>query len=394
MPDIEVRRVQGEALIQDYAAISEYSFMATPPLRNDEQRRESLARLTERIMCILYEDGRPMTTTAVIPMTQQVRGKIYPMAGIASVASHPMGRRKGYVRQTIVHALKLAHDKGDIVSSLYPFRESFYQRMGYVSFPQFYDYEFNPATLTNLAKQDIDGDYDLMIAQDGFEHYEQFVAAMQTRTHGMALSPEKHAREWHSRTDRWLLLATYQGEPVGLMTYYIDGYQGTLTARNFLYHTARGRYLLLGWLARHTDQVSTVRIRSGATENPQSWLADMNPVAREWVWGNYPMGRVLDVRRLDGMTTGDGHFTAKISDPLCEWNNGIFSFDTFDGKLTVSEAENADCDLTIQGLSALIYGTHDPDSFEFLGWGNPSHEIQAAMQTIFPTMRPYMYEAF
>jgi hypothetical protein len=65
------------------------------------------------------------------------------------------------------------------------------------------------------------------------------------------------------------------------------------------------------------------------------------------------------------MPTGDGHFAARIHDPLCPWNEGCYQFETVDGLLTVRPASDADCDLAIQALSALVYGTRDPGDFFF-----------------------------
>lgn len=60
------------------------------------------------------------------------------------------------------------------------------------------------------------------------------------------------------------------------------------------------------------------------------------------------------------MSVGKGAFTAKIIDPLCQWNEGTWQFDSIDGYLQVSKTTKADCELTIQGFSALVEGTRDP----------------------------------
>ena len=46
-----------------------------------------------------------------------------------------------------------------------------------------------------------------------------------------------------------------------------------------------------------------------------------------------PMGRVVDVAGLGGMDTGPGGFSARITDPLCPWNEGLWRFETVDGLL-------------------------------------------------------------
>ncbi len=108
------------------------------------------------------------------------------------------------------------------------------------------------------------------------------------------------------------------------------------------------------------------------------------------------MGRVVDVAKLGGMHTGPGRFTARIADPLCPWNEKTWQFETVDGLLQVSSADaNAvGCDLSIQGLTALVYGTHDPGDFAIRGWGSPPPELQSAMRAIFPPMVPHLHERF
>ncbi len=94
------------------------------------------------------------------------------------------------------------------------------------------------------------------------------------------------------------------------------------------------------------------------------------------------------------MQTGLGGFSARLTDPLCPWNEGLWRFETHNGALQVSPAEHADRDLTIQALSALLFGTHDPQDFSLRGWGSPSLELQIVMRAMFPAMMPYLHENF
>lgn len=91
---------------------------------------------------------------------------------------------------------------------------------------------------------------------------------------------------------------------------------------------------------------------------------------------------------------GKGTFSAKIIDPLYTWNEGIWQFESIDRGLQVSKTTRADCKLTIQGLSALIAGTRDPQDFPILGWGNPNPKLQTVMLNLFPAARPYLHENF
>ena len=106
------------------------------------------------------------------------------------------------------------------------------------------------------------------------------------------------------------------------------------------------------------------------------------------------MNRVLDIEKLGGMSTGDGVFSAKVIDPLCPWNEGMWRFESTGGTLQVTKSSKADCELTIQGLSALIAGTRDPQDFHLRGWGNPDTGSQTAMREMLPRLIPFMHENF
>jgi hypothetical protein len=50
--------------------------------------------------------------------------------------------------------------------------------------------------------------------------------------------------------------------------------------------------------------------------------------------------------------------------------------------------------LSIQGLSALVYGAHDPGDFPIRGWSDRSPEVQATMRAMFPRKLAYLHEWF
>ena len=189
--------------------------------------------------------------------------------------------------------------------------------------------------------------------------------------------------------------ARLDGELVGLMLYELKGEQPTkleLRAHRFYYDNSQAKYLLLQWLARHVDQACEVELWLPPFEQPETWLSDLQVRTESAI--RAAMGRVADVAEIGGMQTGPGRFAARIRDPLCPWNEGVWQFETVGGVLQVSQAAEADCDLTIQALTALVYGTHDPDDFAIRGWGDPRPESQATMRTMFPPKVPFIHEFF
>ena len=310
-------------------------------------------------------------------------------------STHPKARRKGYGRKLLRFAYEQAKSDGAVLSALWPFRESFYERLGYVTFPQCRHAVFNPSALHPLLKMELGGEAELSPMADVYDVYLDFTRKMQSRIHGMGLfeDPQEEAVQ-----PSWLLQAKVDGELVGILKYTMTDEDAkpfsnfTLQAPLFYYTSAQGKYLLLEWIARHIDQAGKARVLLPAYEQPNTWLSDINPkVEAEWVAA---MGRVLDVPGLSGMEVGPGSFTAAISDPDCPWNNGIWKFEGDSGKLNVSPAQTEECHLTIQGLSALAYGVNDPEDFAFRGWGSPSPKVVATMQTMFPPRLPHLHQHY
>lgn len=342
----------------------------------------------------LYEDALPVATVAATPMIQQIRGVNFGMGGIFGVATYPEARRKGYIKQLLVQLMQIIREEHRPFATLYPFRESFYERLGFINFPQPRRAIFHPADLAPLLNLDLSGTVERMLDSEGYEIYRQYVLEHRDRIHGMAvLEHSDPVLPGKERT--WLAAARVNGEIVGVMLYSLDGKEVTkfkLNATRFYYHTSEGRYLLLNWIARHIDQANQVEILLPPHEQPETWFSDLN-VNLECAWIP-PMGRVLEIAALGGIQTGPAGFSARVEDTLCPWNTGIWKFEGRGGTLEVTPASTADCELSIQGLSALVYGTHPAVDFAIRGWGNPSSQIQTAMQTVFPPKLPYLHEMF
>ncbi len=394
MTDITIRKLEGDEKLQVMYGLNAYAFHAAPPL-TDEQEWKNIVRPREGVTYFaLFEDGRPVSGAAGTSMIQNVRGKLFDANGLWGVATAPGARRSGYCRRVIARLLSALRDDGQVFSNLYPFRESFYERLGYVTFPLPRIAKLAPSALLPLMKHDLDGQVELTLIGDGYDVYREYLGRLRQRTHGMAMfvfGDRAAAR----RNRLWLAQARVKGETVGLMLYEIKGDHETqflLRAVRFYYETSLGRYLLLQWIARHIDQASQAEIWLAPFEQPETWLSDMQVKVESPV--RAPMGRVLDVSRLGGMQVGSGRFSARVADPLCPWNEGVWRFESANGVLQITRADEADCDLSIQALTALVYGTHDPDDFAIRGWGNPSPHVQATLRAMFPRMTPYLHESF
>jgi predicted acetyltransferase len=389
-----IRQLQGEELLETLYTLNSYSLHPSPPLQNKEEWM-AVVRERQGMNChALFEEDNPVSIAVSTPMTQNMRGKLFPASGVWGVSTFPSARRKGYCRKVMASVLSADHDSGKAFSNLYPFRESFYERLGFVSFPLTKIVRLKTLSLAPLLKMEIEGELRLQYIGEAYDTYRKYLSDMREHQHGMAFF-DFGDRAGANKNIFWTALAIFDGKIEGIMLYRIVGEEVTkykFDAIRFYYRTSRARYLLLDWIARHIDQADRAELRLPEYEYPETWLADIQ-VKFETAF-RAAMSRVLNVENIGGMQVGEGSFSARIVDPLCPWNEGIWRFGSFDGRLEVSKAPSADCELTIQGLTALISGAPDPQDFPLRGWGRLDSSMTSTVRDIFPSMRPFMHEIF
>ncbi|MBI5932048.1 MAG: GNAT family N-acetyltransferase [Chloroflexi bacterium] len=391
MTNITIRRVEGDEMMEMFYLLLGYAFRASPPLQSRENWLPLQKNSYEATFLVLFEDDKPVVSAAYHPMTQNVRGHIYSTGGVWGVSTLPQARRQGYARQIMSALLNTMREADVAFSLLYPFRESFYERLGYTTFPQPRIAKFNPATLAPLLKYDFPGKVELYTLAEGIAEYRAYLQRRQAHIHGMGLFGQWSEAYLKEMNNRWVALAKVDGQMVGAMLYFIEKLGGPMPVIRFYYDHSVAKYLLLEWLARHADQVAEVELQLPPYEQPETWLADLHPKLEPF---DPPMGRILNIQQIGGMQVGSGQFSAHIRDPFCNWNEGLYQFESVDGLLKVTPTDRADCELTIQAISALVFGTHTPADFALRGWGNPSPATIATMHQLFPPILPYAHERF
>jgi predicted N-acetyltransferase YhbS len=234
-------------------------------------------RYHEHNITLVAEDdnGDTLAEATAIPMSQNVRGAAYPMAGIAGVASLPLARRQGHVRGLLVELLGRMRDQGYVVSALYPFRPSFYQRFGYVGLPKARTVTFAPDAFADLLHTDLDGAVSWEPTRDGYEAFRALTRQLADRRHGFAVLPEYRTAELRDSEDRWLVTARSGGAVIGAMAYRITGHGGELVGEDLLTTGPLGRALILhsspGTSTRWTGSAQPSRPMRCRSCGPPTW---------------------------------------------------------------------------------------------------------------------------
>jgi predicted acetyltransferase len=393
--DFDIRLVGPED--PAYITMALYAFSESPSTLDDDDKDYHKYLSRARIF-MSYDGAAAVAKVGTHPMTINVRGSVLPMGGVGGVASMPAGRRGGHVRALMTRAFEQMREDGLPVSTLYPFRESFYERLGYASFPAPKFVTLNPTDLVPLLRTARTASAEHMMIADGFDRWVEFLQTYQEEHHGFALQNATRMASIRDENKRWLTLVREGSEITGAMTYNITGHGHghTMKVRTFLARTVAARYQLLEWIGRHADQVEKARIRVSPEEAPELWYRDLNDAIQtdgEDSWGP-PMGRIVSLGRIAGIGAGDGEVTVEIADEQCPWNTGVWTLRGSGGTLQVEQGDVPLATLTIQSLSALIFNGIDPDILPFRGWGNLDAEASAQLRSLFPPAAPFLYEEF
>ncbi|MBX6356850.1 MAG: GNAT family N-acetyltransferase [Micromonosporaceae bacterium] len=395
---MRIRRIGAEERVTTTFPLQAYAFEGSPLSAAEEEKFRDYARYHDgNVTLAVEESGSVVASATAIPMRQNVRGSTYPMAGIAGVATHPLARRRGHVRALLTQLLGEMRDGGHVVSALYPFRPSFYERFGYASLPKSRRVTFSPAGLAALQRADLPGEVHLERIKDGYDAYREFTLRLLDQWHGFAVFPDYRALRLRDENRHWLATARVAGEVVGAVPYRITDHGGDLVGDALLTTSPLGRALLLQFFARHVDQVTRVTVTVTPDELPELWVTDLEPVTEARVASpgmNAPMVRVLSVEGLAGMAAGPGRVSVSVAgDPFVA---GEYLLDGTSGKLEVVRGNGtaAGARLTVAGLSALVYGVLDPEDVVIRGWGAVPHDAAVELRSLFPRRNPFIFADF
>jgi predicted acetyltransferase len=394
---MKIRRISAGERAPVSVPIQVYGFHSSPASEGTLKRLgDSQRYYEEHVTLVAEQDGAAVADVSAVPMRQNVRGAVYQMAGVAGLATLPQARRRGYGGALMVELLGLMRDSGHAVSSLYPFRPSFYERFGYVGLPQARTVTFAPAGLAGLQRASLPGSVRWGSMADGYDAYRDLTGRLLTGCHGFAVLPDLRMAVRRDAGDRWLATAWVNGAVAGAVTYRITGYGGELIADDLLAGSPLGRALLLRFLAGHADQVARITATIAPGEMPELWATDLAAVTQattSFPVSAAPMARVLSVEGLAGMPTGAGQVSVEVVDDL--FIAGRYSLDGTAGTLAVRRTTGElDATLTAAGLSGLVYGVLDPDEVVIRGFGRVPGEAAARLRALFPRRVPYLCAKF
>jgi predicted acetyltransferase len=296
----------------------------------------------------------------------------------------------------MIRVFEQMREDGQPISALYPFRESFYERLGYASLPCPIYLKIDPAELAPLMRLEHDASIEHTFIADRFDAWTEFLCDFQSTCHGFSLQGPTLRASIKDRNKWWLTLVREDGKITGAMTYVLPGEHKPMHVKTFFAKSIVARYRLLEWIGRHTDQVPKVQIPVLPGDNPELWWTDMaDDIATtgEDAWGA-PMSRIVSIDALSGIPAGPGEVAIAVTDDHAPWNSDIWTLRGKDDVLDVARGGSPTSTITIQGLSALLFNGTDPEVMRFRGWGTIDAATSAQLRSLFPPVLAYLSEQF
>lgn len=391
---IEIRTITAD----ERAASKQMGDYAFGNWHDDDVQPDDLAWIDPNTTVGLFVDGVMAAKLVHLPVRQVIRGVIKPMGGIAGVATDPAHRRRGFVRQLLQHTFKAMQEEGQVVSALYPFRESFYARFGYVTTTNQLQVQIPTQALAHLLPLARFGEDAWTIERRPAKEMKQQVLhtlpQFVTAHHGFTLFHDELPDSLWARIvkDHHLLLLRQDGRLRGMMLYKSSSFlqKGEIKVREWYWDAPAARDRLLGYLALHADGHPMTWLPVPYGVNFHAWLHDPAPPL-EVKLGPMPitlMGRVMDVAGAlaDLPMAVPGTVTFAYEDAHCPWQNGRYRLTAADGRLQATPTnETAAASLTTAGLSALVYGALPLAEVVHRGWAAGfSDAEQALLHAWFP----------
>ena len=398
--------------IGDVARLSAHSFPG--PSRDaawwEEQLQHPRYGGGAEIILLGQENGRTVASLQAHPLTQWISGNSLSVCGIGTVAMSPVHRRRRYAGELMTAALRAARERGDQASALYPFRVSFYQKLGYGQAGAALQYQIPPDMLPDSPERlrvELLGD---SARSEALVLYHRWA---QTQTGQV----ERTERIWNhlcSAPDR--LLVAYRASDgslngYALVTYHPMRPQRYLEVDELVWLTSDARRGLYGWLASLSDQWEQIVLRALPSHGLGDWIREPRlPHSTAPHWGLWapgatlmmgPMFRLLDLpnawerRRIQEAQSLTVNL--ELTDQQITENDGSWRLRLENGRAAIDRSGSAELTLRtdVSTLSRLYIASLSPTAAleaNLLECDRP--ELLSRLGAALALPEPWMFDKF
>ncbi|MCA1062241.1 GNAT family N-acetyltransferase [Rossellomorea sp. AcN35-11] len=365
--------------------LSEYAFQYVVPLEDRERR---FHQLKDHEVYGIYENEQLAAKLHLIPLEVQMGKHVYPMGGIAGVATYPEFRRRGYVRQLMIHSLEKMKEAGQVLSMLHPFYIDFYRRFGWEVFASFHKLYLDTKDLIPLQPQL--GQVRRYTKDSYPKELESLYHRYSKQHNGMLVRSNEW---WRDRSIGDLWIAVYYnglGEASGYITYEVK--KEKIKVEEFVPITAEARIGLWNYICQHDSMVKEAELILSPYEVLPFMLKDPNVKMEK---APYFMARIVDVENFLKRYVREIDFTHEITlsitDSTVPWNNNTFTIK--EGEVVMG-GEESHISMDITAFTAFIFGVLTPDELVQMGRIKGGEGVLDKLMDLSKGNHPFFYDFF
>ena len=331
-------------------------------------RAEQFSTLQPEWTLCAFDDGALATAYAAWPFTMRMNGAALPVAGVTTVSTDPLFRRRGNLRSIMALDFRRRHEQGQSLAVLYASLAAIYQRYGYGVVSTHHGYRIEPRFLQFSQPLDIPG----RLRETAPDDLGTLVEIYRRFREGRTGYLHRGAAMWQAGTlappsgDDTLTVLVYEesGQPLGYLAYTSGtgerrgrGPAQQLRIRDLCWLTPAAYRACWDHLARF-DLVGEIGWPVVADDDPLPHLLleprMLNDESRDGI-----LARIIDVDRAFAGRgyAREGRVTFAVVDPLCPWNEGTWTLETDGTEAGVARSRaEADFRAPISTLAMLLFG--------------------------------------
>ncbi|MFC7784501.1 MULTISPECIES: enhanced intracellular survival protein Eis [unclassified Rossellomorea] len=366
--------------------LSEYAFQYAVP---SEDRERRFQQTKEHTVYGIYEEEKLAAKLHLIPLEIQMGKQVYPMGGIAGVATYPEFRRRGHIRQLMNHSLLMMKEEGKVISMLHPFYIDFYRKFGWEVFTFFHKVQLEKKDLVPLKPHN---GHIKRFTKDTYPNELEVVYNRYAEDYnGMLVRSENWWRE-RSITDLWIAIYyNEQGDATGYLTYEVK--KEKIKVEEFIPLTSDARIGLWNFICQHDSMVKEAELILNPCEALPYMLKDPAVKMEKYP---YFMARIVDVENFLKKHVKEINFSYQLSlsitDSTAAWNNNTFIVNKNE-VLAGGKVEDP-ISMDINTFSGLAFGVHTPQALIQMGklqcGDGELHKLKALSQG----KQPFFYDFF
>ena len=340
-----------------------------------------------------FNGDQLVSQIAVYPCEVNIHGTLYKMGGVTGVGTYPEYAGHGLMKDLIKLALETMRADQQWISYLYPYNVPYYRRKGWEMMSDKLTFKIRDTQLPKtvevpgiVERKEVDD-------PDVFTVYNQF----SRENHGALQRTAFHWEEyWRYENEESRTAAVYynkSGHPTGVLFYWVA--EEVFHVKEMFYLNQEARNGLWNFISAHFSMVYWVKGDIYKNE-PLAFLLEDSQI-KETIEPYY-LARIVDVTEFlkkFPFKAFDQPFHFVVSDPVAEWNNGIFGLNYAKGEVIVSnDPIGKAVQLDIQTLTCVLMNYRRPAYLARIERLHTDSDTLQLLETIIPDMEAYFGDYF